>query len=90
MLKVLFYFLLTIVLLAALVLELTRPKRTRFLLQQFCIQCLSASDKQAEKERIYDFLKNMSPPPKEPIKEEFDEQENSDEEQEGEESEEDS
>lgn len=84
-----FYFLITIVLLAALILEVTKSKKGRFLFQQFCVQCLSASDKQTEKERIYDFLKNMSPPPKESIKEEFDEQENSDEEQEGEESEED-
>lgn len=90
MLKTLFYFLLTVVLAIALVLEITKSKKLRSYFQYLQSGGLSANEKQSEKERIYDFLKNMSPPPKEPIKEEFDEQENSDEELEGEESEDDS
>ncbi len=89
MLKILFYTIIIFFVVTTLFLEITKSKRGRGIIQSLYYGGLVANEKSTEKDRIYEFLKNMSPPPKEPIQEEFDEQENSEEELEGEELEED-
>lgn len=90
MLKSILYIFIILFVVVTLFLESTKSKRGRALLQNFCCGGLIADEKSTEKEKIYEFLKNMIPPPKEPIREEFDEEENSEKELEGEESEDDS
>lgn len=90
MLKVVLYILIIFFVVTTLFLEVTKSKRGRLLLQNFCCGSLAANEKSTEKDRIYEFLRNMAPPPKEPVREEFDEEENSEKELDGEELEEDS